>query len=176
MLAVGAVAAAVAGLHDATTPDDPVDGGPSAGWTLQEMRDLTARGSGRNPVLLPTVLPDGVDETTGSFLLGNPITGSRKVAGQVWMTSYIVDALPPEYGNISGYTVYQEWLKTPGAHRRRCWNRTIDNAVLTRRVGDDLLTICLGPFPSREARAYWRTVPFTADLSAVSWLPDPDHT
>jgi hypothetical protein len=176
VLVVGAVAVAATALHSAATPDDPVDGGPSSGWTLQEMRDLTARGSGRNPVLLPRVLPDGVDETNGSFLLGNPITGPRKVAGQVWMTSYVVDALPPEHGTISGYTVYQEWLKAPAAHRPRCRSRQVDNAVLTRRVGDDLLTICLGPFPTRVARDYWRTVPFTADLGAVTWLPDPDRT
>ncbi len=106
-------------------------------------------------------------------MINKPITGSRRDAGKVWMTTYVVDALPPARGNISEYTVYQEWTKTSDAHRRRCDKPRTHNAVVTRQIGDDRLTICLGPHPTRTARTYWQTVPFTDDLDAVDWLPDP---
>jgi len=37
-------------------------------------------------------------------------------------------------------------------------------------VGDDRLTICLGPHPTEESQNYWETVAFTSNLDDVTWL------
>jgi hypothetical protein len=165
-----AVAGFAAGLVDT---DDAEVSGPYAEFTRSQMADLTAGGASRNPVLLPQWLPPGTGETDEAdfFLLNKPVTDdARKHAGEVWLSSYSVGALPPAFGNVSGYTVYQEWRKTPQRHQRRCGNKRWPNQEVVRHVGDNDLTICLGPHPTVDARRYWTTVGFTSDLSRVTWL------
>lgn len=91
-------------------------------------------------------------------------------AGEVWLSVYSVSALPAAVGNVTGYSVYQEWMGSPERHRRRCMGKRSFNEGVLRRVGDDKLTICLGPHPTDVARNYWKTVHFTSDLTEVDWL------
>lgn len=149
--------------------------GPYAEFTRSQLSRLVASGSNRDPVLLPRDLPPGVGRTEDSdfLLLNRPVTDDRRRhAGEVWLSTYVVGALPPATGNISGYDVYQEWRRTPGRHRPRCSPRRTGNQVVLRRVGDDVLTICLGPNPTQTSRDYWSTVEFTSDLRRVEWLGD----
>lgn len=136
---------------------------------------MTAPGARHSPLLLPAALPPHADrqEDGGFFLVGNPVTSrGRRSAGKVWSTHYSVSALPPASGNVSGYVVYQEWTRSPDALRPRCNADDRPHGVLVRRVGDDRITVCLGPRPTAAARRYWRTVRFTSDLDAVEWLRD----
>jgi hypothetical protein len=124
-------------------------------------------------VLLPAELPPGAgsEDDSGFYLASNPITDrNRRDAGKVWLSTYIVDALPPASGNVSGYYVYQEWMGSPQRLRQRCNNNDRPQGVVVRHVGDDRVSICLGPHPTRASRDYWRTVRFTSDLSEVEWL------
>ena len=145
--------------------------GPYAEFTRSQLSQLVAAGSKRNPVLLPLTLPQGVGdpENNDFVLLNKPVTDDRRRhAGEVWLSTYVVGALPPTTGNISGYSVYQEWQQTPGQHRPRCTG----NQTVVRQVGNDVLTICLGPSPTLTSRDYWSTVEFTSDLRRVEWLRD----
>jgi hypothetical protein len=173
---IAVAAFGVAGFaYGAATGDDPEDGGRYSALTRSQLASITERGAQTNSVLLPAELPPGAgdDDEPGFFLPSNPVTAdSRKDAGKVWATLYSVDALPPAFGNVSGYYVYQEWMRAPGAHRKRCNRNDRPQGVLIRRVGDDKVTVCLGPHPTEAARDYWRTVAFTANLRDVQWLRD----
>lgn len=161
--------------HNAFRSDDAAASGPYAEFTRGELARLTTRGSTRNPVLLPSDLPTGadVDDESGFSLLNKPITDDgRRHAGEVWLSVYSVAALPPKAGNVSGYSVYQEWMKTPERHRPRCSSKHSPHESVVRQVGDDRLTICLGPHPTEASRVYWEAVAFTSDLTAVAWLED----
>jgi hypothetical protein len=177
VLAISVVVGAGLVAHHALI-DDAEASGPYSSWTRSELGSITARGAARNPVLLPEQLPPGVDaeDDSGFYLVSNPITArDRRNAGKVWHALYVVSALPPAVGSVTGYSVYQEWLGAPGLHRPRCNKHDRPVGVLTRRVGDDRLTICLGPHPTEAARRYWRNVRFTADLDEVDWLRDGER-
>jgi hypothetical protein len=133
--------------------------GPYAEFTRSELAALTTRGSSRNPALLPRDLPPGAgrSDDSGFYLLNKPITADgRRHAGEVWLSVYSVSALPAAVGNVTGYSVYQEWMGSPERHRRRCMGKGSFNEGVVRRVGDDKLTICLGPHPTDVARNYWK--------------------
>ncbi|MBB6628857.1 hypothetical protein H5V45_16130 [Nocardioides sp. KIGAM211] len=176
VLVTGVVVAALmwAGvLVYAASGSDESPSGPHAEFTRSQLVRLTARGSARNPVLLPRDLPPGTDNTgeRDFTLLNKPFTSTgRQRAGAVWLTEYSVGALPPADGRVTGYTVYQEWSQTPELHRPRCRSGRRDNVTVVRVVGDDQLTICLGPDPTAASREYWSTVAFTSSLSDVGWL------
>lgn len=174
-LAIGLVAGLGFIVCDAVTSSDAEASGPYSAWTRKELTSITDRGSVRSSVLLPENLPPeaaGKDDS-GFYLASNPITAEgRNRAGEVWSTLYVVSALPPATGNISGYYVYQEWMGSPERHRPRCSPRDRPTGVLIRQVGDSKLSICLGPHPTDAARDYWSKVPFTADLGKVTWLRD----
>lgn len=169
-LLVGTAAVGIVKADAARDIDDP---GRYSAYTRGELRELTGKGS-RNPVLLPRDLPPGAhgQDEPGFFLYSNPVTSDRpRHAGEVWLTSYDVGALPPAVGNVTGYLVYQEWERAPQAHRPRCsGGGSAPNQKLVRHIGDDDLTICLGPHPTLQARQYWATVEFTSDLTTVTWL------
>jgi hypothetical protein len=176
VVAVGVVVAAAFLVgYNVLRSDDAAASGPYAEFTRGELARLTAPGSTRNPVLLPSDLPTGadLDEESGFYLLNKPITDDgRRHAGEVWLSVYSVAALPPKAGDVSGYSVYQEWMKTPERHRPRCSSKHSPNESVVRQMGDDKMTICLGPHPTEASRDYWETVAFTSDLTAIAWLED----
>jgi hypothetical protein len=156
-------------------PSKEATSGPYAEFTRSDLSRLIAFGQVRNAVLLPRDLPPGTERTDESdfYLLNKPVTDdARRHAGEVWLTSYSVGALPPATGNVTGYSVYQEWQQTPERHLPRCSPNRSGNKVVVRQVGDDKLTICLGPNPTKTSRKYWSTVDFTSQLSEVEWLRD----
>jgi hypothetical protein len=174
-LGIGLAAGSGFFLFDAATSSDAEASGPYSALTRTELTSIIDRGSVRNPVLLPEDLPPGAasDDDSGFYLTSNPITAEgRKHAGEVWLTVYVASALPPAIGNVSGYDVYQEWTGSPERHRPRCNPGDRPTGVLIRHVGDNKLSICLGPHPTDAARDYWSKVPFTADLAKVTWLRD----
>ena len=174
-LGIGVAAGSGFFLFDAATSSDAEASGPYSALTRTELSSVIARGSVRNPVLLPEDLPPGAssDDDSGFYLTSNPVTAEgRKHAGEVWLTVYVASALPPAIGNVSGYDVYQEWTGSPERHRPRCNPGDRPTGVLIRHVGDNKLSICLGPHPTDAARDYWSNVPFTSDLAKVTWLRD----
>ncbi|CAI9403992.1 hypothetical protein HIDPHFAB_04090 [Nocardioides sp. T2.26MG-1] len=161
--------------YGVATDDGPQDGGRYSALTRSQLASTIERGARQDPLLLPAQLPPGADEEDepGFFLPSNPIPGAnRDGTGKMWMTLYSVDALPPAFGNVTGYLVYQDWMGAPGRHRARCNRHDTQQGVLVRKVGDDRVTVCLGPHPTAAARDYWRTVGFTDDLGDVEWLRD----
>jgi len=167
------VGAATAGVVSAFAGHDADDPGSYSVYTRGQLSELIKSGS-RNPVLFPRDLPPGAgsQDDPGFLFYSNPVTSDTpRRAGQVWLTSYDIGALPPAVGNVSGYFVYQEWQRAPKAHQPRCTGGgNAPNQKLVRHIGDDDVTICLGPHPTSEARHYWATVEFTSDLNQVAWL------
>jgi hypothetical protein len=160
---------------DRVADDEAEASGPHSEWTRSELGSMTAKGARHSALLLPAELPPGAEqqEDGGFYLVSNPITEkSRRDAGKVWSTSYSVSALPPASGNVTGYYVYQEWTGSPETIRARCNKNDRPEGVLVRHVGDDRMTVCLGPHPTAASRKYWRTVRFTANLNEVEWLRD----
>ncbi len=137
-------------------------GGADAGYTAVQ---LTARASTgfEDPALFPAHLPAGQSPEESFLVAGYPITSAGK-GSRAWMTDYSVDTLPPATGNSTGYTVFQTSRST---RPRSCGGHT-EQPV--RRVGDNWITVCLGPHPSETARQYWGSVPFTDDVEAVTWV------
>jgi hypothetical protein len=163
------IALGVSAVWSSAAHPDVIDPGPWSEFRRTELLRISERVLD-DPLMLPQHLPPGAAAANGDGFALIDSYGQRRGA---WVSSYIVDALPPARGDDTGYLVYQDRrgsLNTTS--HRRCSGRDGPGPRVVRPVGDDQVVICLGPNPTAEARTYWRTVPFTDDLDAIEWLVD----
>jgi hypothetical protein len=135
--------------------------GATGGLTQSDLKIEGASDSGF-PLLFPVELPPR--NSPQDEFLGTISNSAPKRVG-TWMTTYFASSALTTDGSVAAYQVFQA---PRGSQDQRCpGQRAVDRTVSGARV-----TICLGQNPAPRAVAYWRSVPFAADVDEASWTAE----